>query len=34
MAKTQIDEIKQLLSTTTTSAMLLDNMQTDLESEV
>lgn len=32
--QTQIDEIKQLLSTTTTSAMLLDNMQTDLESEV
>jgi hypothetical protein len=30
----QIDEIKQLLSTTETSAMLLNNMQTDLESEV
>lgn len=32
--QTQIDEIKQLLSTTETSAMLLNNMQTDLESEV
>lgn len=32
--QTQIDEIKTLLSTTATSAMLLDNMQTDLESEV
>lgn len=30
----QIDEIKALLNTTNTSAMLLDNMQTDLESEV
>lgn len=30
----QIDEIKQLLSTTETSAMLLNNMQTDLEREV
>lgn len=30
----QIDEIKQLLSPTETSAMLLNNMQTDLESEV
>ncbi len=30
----QIDEIKELLSTTGTSAMLLNNMQTDLESEV
>lgn len=30
----QIDEIKQLLSSTETSAMLLNNMQTDLESEV
>lgn len=30
----QIDEIKTLLSTTATSAMLLDSMQTDLESEV
>ena len=30
----QIDEIKQLLSTTETSEMLLNNMQTDLESEV
>lgn len=30
----QIDEIKELLSTTETSAMLLNNMQTDLESEV
>ena len=30
----QIDEIKELLSSTTTSAMLLNNMQTDLESEV
>lgn len=32
--QTQINEIKTLLSTTATSAMLLDNMQTDLESEV
>lgn len=32
--QSQIDEIKQLLSTTETSAMLLNNMQTDLESEV
>ena len=30
----QIDEIKELLSSTATSAMLLNNMQTDLESEV
>lgn len=30
----QIDEIKQLLSTTQTSAMLLDNFQNDIESEV
>ena len=30
----EIDEIKQLLSTTQTSAMLLDNLQTDIESEV
>lgn len=30
----QINEIKELLSTTETSAMLLNNMQTDLESEV
>ena len=30
----QIDKIKELLSTTETSAMLLNNMQTDLESEV
>lgn len=30
----QIDEIKQLLSTTETSALLLDNIQKDLESEV
>lgn len=30
----QIDEIKALLSTTETSAMLLDNMQAELESEV
>ena len=30
----QIDEIKQLLSTTQTSSLLLDNMQKDLESEV
>ena len=30
----QIDEIKQLISTTQTSAMLLDNMQKDVESEV
>lgn len=30
----EIDEIKQLLSTTQTSALLLDNMQTDIESEV
>ena len=30
----QIDEIKELLSSTETSAMLLNNMQTDLESEV
>ena len=32
--KEQLNTIKELLSTTTTSAMLLDNMQTDLESEV
>lgn len=30
----EIDEIKQLLSTTQTSALLLDNIQKDLESEV
>ena len=30
----EIDETKQLLSTTQTSALLLDNMQTDIESEV
>lgn len=30
----QIDEIKQLLSTTQTSAILLDNLQSDVESEV
>ena len=30
----QIDEIKQLLSTTQTSALLLDNLQKDVESEV
>lgn len=30
----QIDEIEQLLSTTQTSSLLLDNMQKDLESEV
>ena len=30
----EIDEIKQLLSTTQTSAMLLDNLQKDIESEV
>lgn len=30
----QIDEIKQLLSTTQTSSLLLDNIQKDLESEV
>lgn len=30
----QIDEIKQLLSSTETSALLLDNIQKDLESEV
>ena len=30
----QINEIKELLSSTATSAMLLNNMQTDLESEV
>lgn len=32
--QSQIDEIKQLLSTTRTSALLLDNLQTDIESEV
>lgn len=32
--QTQIDEIKALLSTTATTALLLDNMQSDLESEV
>lgn len=32
--KNQLNTINELLSTTTTSAMLLDNMQTDLESEV
>lgn len=30
----QIDEIKQLISTTETSALLLDNLQKDVESEV
>ena len=30
----EIDEIKQLLSTTETSALLLDNLQKDVESEV
>ena len=30
----RITAIEQLLSTTTTSAMLLDNVQSDLESEV
>nr|DAJ09200.1 MAG TPA: hypothetical protein [Caudoviricetes sp.] len=30
----EIDEIKQLLSTTQTSALLLDNLQKDIESEV
>ena len=30
----QIDEIKQLLSTTQTSAMLIDNLQKEVESEV
>ena len=30
----QIDEIKQLISTTQTSALLLDNLQKDVESEV
>ena len=30
----QIDEIKQLLSTTQTSALLLDNLQKDVETEV
>lgn len=32
--KKELNTIKELLSTTTTSAMLLDNLQTDLESEV
>lgn len=32
--QSQIDEIKQLLSTTQTSSLLLNNLQTDLESEV
>lgn len=32
--KEQLNTINELLSTTTTSAMLLDNLQTDLESEV
>ena len=32
--QSQIDEIKQLLSTTQTSALLLDNLQKDVESEV
>lgn len=32
--QSQIDEIKELLSTTATSALLLNNMQSDLESEV
>ena len=30
----QIDEIKQLISTTETSALLLDNLQKDVETEV
>ena len=30
----RLDNIEALLSTTETSALLLDNMQTDLESEV
>ena len=30
----QIDEIKQLISTTQTSALLLDNLQKDVETEV
>ena len=30
----QTNEIKELLSTTKTSAILLDNLQSDLESEV
>ena len=30
----EIDEIKQLISTTETSALLLDNLQKDVESEV
>ena len=30
----RIKALEELLSTTATSAMLLDNMQTDLESEV
>lgn len=32
--QSQIDEIKQLLSTTETSALLLDNLQKDIEMEV
>lgn len=32
--QSQIDEIKQLISTTETSALLLDNLQKDVESEV
>lgn len=32
--QSQIDEIKQLLSTTETSAMLINNLQKDVESEV
>lgn len=32
--QSQIDEIKQLLSTTQTSALLLDNLQKDIEMEV
>ena len=32
--KEQLNTINELLSTTTTTAMLLDNLQTDLESEV
>ena len=32
--QSQINEIKELLSTTATSALLLNNMQSDLESEV
>ena len=32
--QTQIDELKQLLNTTQTSALLLDNLQKEIESEV